>query len=600
MSEDTDRGPLREVRRTLYGFGFSLFVIGVFALLFFYVIPTYFRSSGRDWKQEKSRTITLNYLRTDDSGGKDYGPLLEELTDSRVGVVDKLELDPGEVPDRIHVYLHRDLNSLKTAISTRRNSPEVDVPLATMDVIEGKPIKPILVRLLTTFTWGRPSSEFLRLGLQTYFSNQYEEIHLRAAALEGTGFSFDEVTALEETTSHLRSLQDRIYDSFDSPRASAGLDLGSLSSLFRFEAAERPYKYELEVQSGSFVSYLIREYGVEKLRQLWEASSLEEGFQEVFGVTVSDMEESWRTYVTMRAKGKENHNYFRARSFFNQGALDEARDKLEGLERDGVPEKDIAFLKGQVNFFAGNWEEAKENLSSPAITGLSESKERMVRRFGSLIGSYRAGKSWNSGRLYLVSSESLEGSDVLAREVLHLWKRVREELPSLDWNYSRFMIFLAGEEVNEDWEEVASPDWVAIYGGDGDPGVRAVELFVRGAKRIPTYSGLLRQGLIHYLAGEDVFAEATSVLEDGRWSPLDGLTFDGTGKMDSKREAAAFVGYIIEEFGSEDFLDIWNLTTPLGGDKSLESALRDTVGIGLGKAEENLKNYLSKKSWKEL
>lgn len=592
MSEDNEKGPLLEFRRTLYGLGFSLLVIGAAALIFFHVIPTYFRSSERNWRKEKSRTVTLNYLPADDSRDEDYGSLLEELTESRAEIVEELELGRDEVPDRIHVYLHRDLNSLKAAITNRRSSPEVDVPLAIMDVIEGQPIEPVLVRLLTTFTWGRPSSELLRLGLQTYLSDQYEETHLRAAALEGTGFSFEEITSLEETTSYLRSLQDRVYDSFDSPRASAGLDLASLSSLFRFNAQERPYKYELEVQAGSFVSYLIREYGVDKFKGLWRASSLEEGFEQSFRSTVSDIEKRWSDYVTRRAEDRESYRYFRARALFNQGSLRGARKELEKLKGDDITKDDISFLQGRIDFFAGDWSEASKSFGSIAETESFESRSVPVRAFENLLDKYAAGQTDNAGRLHVITPEGMEDASETRQEVLDPWEKAKEKLPSLNWNYSRFSIFLAGEEEINLWEEIEKPDWVAIYNSEGNVKLEVSDTLVRGAKRVPSYSGLLRRGLVHYLAAEEVFLEAATVLEAGEWSPLDGLALDGRGKSNSTREAAAFVGYLIEQMGSREFLEVWAMTTPLGGDSSLDTALKDTVGKRLDEVEDGLKTYL--------
>lgn len=592
MSEDTDRGPLREVRRTLYGFGFSLFVIGAFALLFFYVIPTYFRSSGRDWKQEKSRTITLNYLHTDDSGGKDYGPLLQELTDFRVEAVDKLELDSGEVPDRIHVYLHRDLNSLKTAISTRRNSPEVDVPLATMDVIEGKPIKPVLVRLLTTFTWGRPSSEFLRLGLQTYFSNQYEEIHLRAAALEGTGFSLEEMVLLEESTDYLRSLQDRIYDSFDSPRAPAGLDMATASSLLRFEGAERPFRHELEVKAGSFVQYIIKEHGVESLKELWQRGSLEEGIEKAFGSSISETEESWRDYLSKKVEKSSIYRYFRARSLFEQGKPLEAQEALKGADEDPGFASETSYLQGKMGFLSGDWKKAKTSLERVSGGGTSRFDETEIRALEELIAPYEGGGFLKTGKLYLAFPEATRDLGELERTVVDIWERVENRLPTLDWSYGRFVVFLSPEGASGHWEKVELPGWVLVTSDREDLRYRLAELLVGGANRIPTYSNLLRQGLIHYLSGEQVFRQASDLLDEGRWSPLDGLTFSEEEISDSDWEAAAFVGFLIEKLGSERFLEIWEFTTPVGGDRSLEGALKEVLGRGLTEVERELKQYL--------
>ncbi|MBS3814897.1 hypothetical protein KGY63_05910, partial [Candidatus Bipolaricaulota bacterium] len=215
---------MREIQRTLIGLVAAFGIVALFAATIFYFIPTFFSSQGINWSIEESGSVSVYYIE-DDLPDFDPQSYLTRVIDSKENIVQKLGIEGTRVPDRIRVYLHRDLATLKSAIAERKSSPGGDVPLAVMDVISGYEVEPVLVRLLTVFSWGRPSSEFLRLGLQSFFSNRIDQPHLRVAGLGDTTFSFSEITSLAETDNLPHSLHDNIYDSFDSPAAPAGIGL---------------------------------------------------------------------------------------------------------------------------------------------------------------------------------------------------------------------------------------------------------------------------------------------------------------------------------------------------------------------------------------
>ncbi|MBS3793074.1 hypothetical protein KGY77_10590, partial [Candidatus Bipolaricaulota bacterium] len=128
----------------------------------------------------EGESISVYYLQEDLS---DFNPrsYLSRVSEAEQAIATKLSLKESEIPDKIRIYVHKDLPALKQAIADRKSSSDRDVPLAVMDIIAGHEFRPVLVRLLTTFTWGKPSSEFLRLGLQYYFSDKLDNPHLRAA-----------------------------------------------------------------------------------------------------------------------------------------------------------------------------------------------------------------------------------------------------------------------------------------------------------------------------------------------------------------------------------------------------------------------------------
>jgi hypothetical protein len=83
------------------------------------------------------------------------------------------------------------------------------------------------------------------------------------------------------------------------------------------------------------------------------------------------------------------------------------------------------------------------------------------------------------------------------------------------------------------------------------------------------------------------------MLVDGSWESLDGLIIGGKRDSRSLTEASAFVGYLLDEYGRKKFAEIWNLTTPLGGDVSLDTAMKEVIGRTLKQAEEDLKDFIT-------
>lgn len=596
MSEDQGKGPLALAKTVLYGLAFSSVIIAAFALIFLYLIPN-LRSRDPEWQSVESDSIVLHYNR-ESFEHEAVRSRLVKLTETRKAVVAELNLEAGAIPEKVHVYLHGDVSSLKSTITERKSSAESNTPLGLMDVIAGRDSERVLVRLLLTFAWGRPSSELLRLGLENYFSDEYEDALTRAAALGDIGFTIPEITGLARTTDYLKSFQDRIYDTFDSPKASAGLSLSTLARLTRLDEFERAYEYQIGVRAQSFIRFLLESIGVEGLRSLWDADSLEEGAGEVLGSSLGEVEKDWKSFLGNSTTRNSEYRYYRARALVGQGKLDRARSELTGSSESGLPGPNRSLLLGIIEFYSGNWKEARGLFNSLQREKLSEARKRELERFSSLLSVYESGKSISREGLNLFLPERSDELSKQGRVLFEVFDKSREKIPELETNYPAISVFLTGNSKTTDsWRKSDLPDWVAALEADAGLKVDFAEFLVASSTRTPTYSGLLRRGLIRYLAKEEVFARGREIVTDGSWTPLAGAVFRGEGSTTSEIQAAAFVGYLIEQFGSGKFVKIWRMTTPLGGDNSLEYALIQTTGQGLDKTEADLKSFLT--SWRD-
>lgn len=585
-----------EVRRILIELTIFFIIVSLVGVAVFYLFPIFIDSSGTNWRVEKNDLVAIHYLEKE-SPEIDSEKLLESITGARKDIAERLHLE--NPPNRVHVYLHEDLNSLRSVIARRKGSSAVSTPLATIDLVYDSSIKPLLVRALTLFSWGEPSSEFLRLGLQGWLSNNVSNHHVRIAAL-GQAFLLTEVSKLEQVGKIPRTLQEKIYDYFDSPNAPAGMNLSQFSSLIRQEESERMFQERLEVESISFVSYLINKFGVSEVRTIWEADSLREGIEEAFGLSLDKLSEEWLDFVDNRV-GNDNpvYLYYRGRFLFTKGRLKEAKNLLEakirpGMDRDKYKsKKDVLFLKGQISFFKGDWKEASDYFEMLKDLEQGENLGKKTNAYLELLRSYREGKKRNPGETTLFESGYKRKTTDLVEGVSRTLEKAKKSLPILKDSYDLLKVFLIQSQFQKKlWYKLDLPNWVITESSSSALSNEISEFVASKLTRTPTYSDLLRQGLISFLARKEVFSSAVQILSKGNWKPLNSILVGTDEDPAKKAEAGSFVGYILKEYGSKKFSRIWFLTTPLGGDKSLTSALNQVIGLWLGQLETNLKDFL--------
>ncbi|MFW6104708.1 MAG: hypothetical protein ACOC6I_02590 [Candidatus Bipolaricaulota bacterium] len=591
MQEKKSRGILPGAQRVLIGFSVAFGIVALFAALVFYLIPTFFHSGGPGWSVVEGESISVYYLQEDlpDFNPRSY---LSRVSDAEQAIATKLSLKESEIPDKIRIYVHKDLSALKQAIADRKSSSDRDVPLAVMDIIAGHEFKPVFVRLLTTFAWGKPSSEFLRLGLQSYFSDRLDEPHLRAAGLGKYRFSLSEINSLAKTDNIPRSLHDKIYDSFDSPNAAAGMSLSVFSTLLRSRFQELPYRYELEAEASSFVSYLIDQYGIDHFRALWNASSLLGEIERIYGLPRSGLEQNWLDFIQSRGEDNPLVRYYRARTSYSRGRFTEALTDLNTLEKDGFSEKKAHFLRGRLHFYRGEWDKADKSFALLKEENAAGFDTR-VDAYRELIQSYISGEKLEERNLATFAPGSIKLPSDLTDKGSRVLDKAEMTLPRLNQTYPRIRVFISTEEgEGSEWARISIPESVSVVSDLDNYPLKVSEILVAGMSRTPTYSNLLRRGLIHYLAMNEVFSAGREVLIEKNWEPVSGLTVNLDPNSTSSKISATFVGYLLSQFGRSQFEAIWESTTPLGGDWSLDSALNKETGLRLDQVEEKLKAFL--------
>ena len=589
--ERQDRGWPGEVRRAVIGFLVASGIVGLVAVAVFYFLPGLLGTPGSNWSSADNGSIEIFYL-SEDFPDFEAGSYLSEAVRQKHDIINRLDIEEDEIPDRIRIYFHKDLNALRAAIAERKSSSEIEVPLAVIDVIAGYELEPVMVRLLTYFSWGQPSSEFLRLGLQAYFSDRVGNPHLRVAGLGGDVFSFSEIASLSKTDNIPLTLHDRIYDSFDSPYAPAGMSLLDFSRLMRSEVGESPYRYEIEAEAASIVSYLLDKYGVDRFQVLWRSDQWLEDIKRVYGVPPKELEEAWHDFVRQKREENSHYKYYRAKTLYSQGMLGKALNLLKDRSGEDLTAKDL-FLKARIYFYRGEWFDARRLLSDLEKRELSRSMSVGIETYADLVKVYGGGTKKEVQGLTIFGSGDTGSFDRIIKECSRVVKKAESKVPDIAQKLVPLRIFVDNEVSGRgEWDRLDHPNGIAFGSRSEDLGFKIAQLVVSGMSRTPTYSNLLRRGLTNFLMSSDAFNQAKKVVTRGTWASLSSITVGLDIESKSSVEAASFVGYILSTYGPDKFARIWYLTTPLGGDNSLETGLNEVVGKRLGEVEADLKSFL--------
>ncbi|MBU7016895.1 MAG: hypothetical protein HXS44_05255 [Theionarchaea archaeon] len=158
------------------------------------------------------------------------------------------------------------------------------------------------------------------------------------------------------------------------------------------------YNYDI---SGSFAVFLIEEYGIEKFKELYQKSLLDDSFQEVYSKSLSDLEEEWLSTVEKAEVTKIEEDIVRYRDGIQEGltiyfgiefdfpeyATYPARAE-EGIclfrrEYPLDPEKAFSYLD-QFNKGLMAWKEAIETFSEAMVLENIEMKAELFRKAAEL------------------------------------------------------------------------------------------------------------------------------------------------------------------------------------------------------------------------
>lgn len=501
-------------------------------------------------------------------------------------LLDFLKLDRDLIPEKIHLYLYENIQSLKSGISSRKSSPQAS-PLALLDLIWGQDTSDSLTLLIVDFGLGPASSELLRKGVQVYFEKMDRHLHTEAAALSENQFlSIKKLLKLEEVGLFPKGFSQIVYEHFDSPRAKAALGLGSLRTLLKIDKEKVGiYFLPTSIESGSMVKFLIQKWGMDKFKKIWGSDTLIHGVEVTYGLSLEELEDRWRDHFTNKGKGDPLYEYFRGTNLLKAGKYEMARVLLK--ESLSSPNPEVAnrarYQLGILNFYNGKWALSRSFFSRVETELFSKRETLFMNRYLDLSNFYEKGSKEKTEDLLVILPPgkqdgrlALKGQEILDK-ALRTFKLKREKLPD-----QLIASIKPTDNSNHNFSELTLPQgFLHINPEITDPGYTIIKFLSNYISESPTYSNLLKEGLAYYLGNpeRDYFKKASEILKRGNWIPLEELIFGSFGTEKVNTEAAALVGYLLTQYDTEKFAKIWLLTSPFGGNYSLMTAIRQVYGV---------------------
>lgn len=449
----------------------------------------------------------------------------------------------------IEVLAADDRQRLAQEIQRRRNPYRGGLPGPFLGISSDQEIRGPLLEFLLRFIWGNPAHRLLRVGLVATLTQPPMESAV-AALPDRLTFTLEELLRWERrgNFSGVITLREHLEN-----------DL-----IF-------PSEVLAQAHAATLVRFLLAELGGRaKLRQLWKLSPFEEALRSVYGLTLGDLADRWRSWIDEQGRAAPDYSFYRGKYLAAVGMREEAERWLErarasGDERATTELKRLRCEQGEIH------RTAEDLCACPwAATGGCFYKE--------------------SENFVVHYSEDLEPERTLAlaeaslADILQRLRLRREQLPA------KLVIFLHAGAAPRSSSEVDALRGV-VHLRVGEPVGYALALMaVRHWQKHQTYSEVLRRGLAHHLehSGRDYLKEAERLSMTPDWVPLASLDFEAY-KFESVRVGTAtMVGYLLESRGLERFLELWTQTAPLGGDRSLDGALRAVYGLTRERLEREI------------
>ncbi len=459
-----------------------------------------------------------------------------------------LEVAPDKLSLPIEVLAADDRQRLAQEIQRRRNPYRGGLPGPFLGISAEQEIGGPLLEFLLRLSWGDTAHRLLRVGLVAALTQPPMEAAV-AALPDKLAFTLTELLRWEK-------------------RGNFSAIISSLREHLQSDPVF-PSEFLAQAHAATLVRFLMELGRLAKLRQLWKLSPFEEALRSVYGLTLGDLEERWRAWLDEQGRAAPDYSFYRGKYLAALGMRAEAERWLEGArasgdERATTELKRLRCEQGQIH---------RESLCACpwAARGTCFYKES-----ANFVVHYSEDLEPDALKTLALAEASLE--DIAQRLQLQ-----REQLPA------KLVIFLhAG----------AAPHFSAtealrgiVHLRVGEPVGYALALMaMRHWQKHQTYSEVLRRGLAYYLdgSGRDYLKEAERLSMTLDWVPLAALDFEAY-KFESVRVGAAtLVGYLLESRGLERLRELWTQTAPLGGDRSLDGALRAVYGLTRAGLEREL------------
>jgi len=572
------------MKRLVWGMLIGIVAIAISSVLAFYVVPLWtgarlpLRSVAGEW-------VTVHFP-AGSPVAEDPLRYIADREEELAALARTVGVARAELPARINLFVHNSEAGLGAILAQRTNPRVTLVFRAAVDVIFGEDTRVPFIQLIGDFAIGENHSRLLRHGIIEYIRAQGRNHHLPVAALPPVlHLRLEEMLALDGRFPLTH------YQLFNSPHAAAAI--AGLDGLAQLSELQRRVDPDLMNMAVSFVAFLSERFGgPERLIKLWRAGSVAANVQAVYGHSLAELDQAWKERLAAFGPRDEGWAAARGRGLIRVGRLDEALSLLTFAHDDhsagGALAGEIAREIGWINLLAGEWGEARRQFRQAHAVGVDTSREL---RHAELFADWETAEA-GSVRIHRAPGLSTDPAPLRELAIAHdghlQWMRDRMALDATSFP-DRAIIFLgaAGEggiatDLRAGIVAVATPQ---------DVDRSLAELVAFHLWRDQTLSPILRAGLIRYISApqEDHLARLRNLLRTEAWIPLWLLDFSNFPARYVEPQAASMVAYLLENYDVSKFHTLWQITSPLGGGRSIDIAMAMIYGYTRRGLDEHLR-----------
>ncbi|HIQ22354.1 MAG TPA: hypothetical protein EYH34_14110 [Planctomycetes bacterium] len=479
-----------------------------------------------------------------------------------------LTIEPGELPERVYVYLYADKTELPAAFSVR--TEEEITPFGIVDLLASGPWGGGLARLACSLAFGAPGNDVFPRGLALYLDKPDAPWAQEAAAWGASELW----QLLWQQAERLLPFDpwEAFYFEVNAPWVPATPSLQTIRRLLQVTQGEVGSTRKWESTAGAFAAWVLDRYGRPGVEAFWRATSWEAGAWGL-GVSPEELATQWEEFLASSLAQAEDLPLILA-----QRDAFEGRPSLALARLGGKSGAEVDYIRGLCYLALGEPKLALESLAAvPEAAPLLP-----------VLRELAAAPTTELGKLMLVGIPTPEAepllaqADVALKNALSFWQLAGKSLPE------RIVFYCSQTTLG------ITPPWGVIWISGG--GEKVSELTVKLVLEIVSPMGLPRfdtlvEGLTLCLAWpeRDFRKEAQAVLESGRWVQITQSLFDAYPREIAEAEAGALVSYLIESYGEHAVREFWKSlvegASPFRGTSeifgielhALDRALRDWV-----------------------
>ncbi len=562
----------------------------IFVILINYVIQPQMSVETRDIYEVRGDRFNVWY-HEGSSERERYTDLLARLEESLDDLVDRLEVDPSQIPMPIDVMLHDNPGQMQMSIVRRKSLNATYTFYSVVDLLAGEDPYARLAEFVLAFGWGECFSQLLYAGTTMVVAEPDRSFHSAvAAAPERLRYSFEELLQLDAAGHFAPTL----FQQFGSPY-SARMALGSLEGVAVFysffsEGGGLGAQEDLaSLQAASLIQYLIDcNGGIDVLKSVWGPGTSQAIFGRLVCGSIDGLSQEWLEYASQVGGASAEYDYYRALYSFEAGEFEEAH-RLTSAWRAREVNDEEAFLAVRCALAIGEFEEAVEWIEAQSwATGQPVDWANLFRGWG---------RAEDDG-VYIFGSPSIGDLTGYLGEAQAVLTWTATELGiDPDRLPKRVTIFVYEDKADRDVGRLLTPHvdtyrttWHVVAGGE--IGAILAATLPSYIFEISTASNQLRTGLATALTTEyeDLVQAGCEILDAGSWTPLWQLGFGGATPHLFETQTGLMIRYLLETEGFELIHALWRETARLGGAMSLDSALSELADTSKREIEQSLLN----------